>query len=184
MTLYVVIKECEVDLRRQLVEGQVQVPSVGSVAKVARIHPPFVVLDRVTEEVRPVTEYLEDLALSDCSPLTCRSYAYGLLRWFRLLWVLEVDWERATEADVAAMVGWLRSVPNPQRRRRTPGAPEPGSVNLRTGKPTLALGYAKRTINHALSVVSGFYEFHAHRGHGPVINPVPSSPQRRRVLSH
>ncbi|MEU7863927.1 site-specific integrase [Nonomuraea sp. NPDC049141] len=184
MALYVVIKECGVDLRRQLMEGRVQVPSVGSVATVARIHPPFVVLDRATEQIRPVTEYLEDLALSDSSPLTCRSYAYGLLRWFRLLWLLEVDWERATEADVAAMVGWLRSAPNPQRRRRVPGAPEPGSVNLRTGKPTLARGYAKRTINHALSVVSGFYEFHGHRGHGPVINPVPSSPQRRRALSH
>lgn len=82
------------------------------------------------------------------------------------------------------MVGWLRTAPNPQRRRRAPGAPEPGSVNLRTGKQSLALGYAKRTINHALSVVSGFYEFHGHRGHGPVINPVPSSPQRRRALSH
>ncbi|WP_406318201.1 hypothetical protein OHA77_12565 [Streptosporangium sp. NBC_01639] len=79
------------DLRRQLMEGRVQVPNVGSVAQVARIHPPFIVLDRATEEVRPVTEYLEDLALSDCSPLTCRSYAYGLLRWFRLLWLLEVE---------------------------------------------------------------------------------------------
>ncbi|MFC5830977.1 site-specific integrase [Nonomuraea insulae] len=90
------------------------------------MHPPFVVLDRAAKELRPVTEYLEDLALSDCSPLTCRSHAYGLLRWFRLLWILEVHWERATEADVAAMVGWLRSAPNPQRRRRTPGVPEPG----------------------------------------------------------
>ncbi|MEV8636055.1 site-specific integrase [Streptosporangium sp. NPDC051023] len=78
----------------------------------------------------------------------------------------------------------MRSAPNPQRHRRTLGAPEPGSVNLRTGKPTLPQGYAKRTVNHVLSVVSGFYQFHGHRGHGPVINPVPSSAQRRRALSH
>jgi integrase len=47
-----------------------------------------------------------------------------------------------------------------------------------------AAGYAPRTINHALSVISGFYEFHAHHGAGPVLNPVPGSAQRRRALSH
>jgi hypothetical protein len=32
--------------------------------------------------------------------------------------------------------------------------------------------------------VSGFYEYHGHYGRGPVINPVPSSAERRRALSH
>jgi len=35
-----------------------------------------------------------------------------------------------------------------------------------------------------LSVVSGFYDYHGHHGRGPVANPVPSSPQRRRALVH
>jgi integrase len=33
-------------------------------------------------------------------------------------------------------------------------------------------------------VVSGFYQFQAHHGRGPVRNPVPVSAQRRRVLAH
>lgn len=88
MALHVVIKEKPVDLRRQLMEGCASVPRVGSVIKVERIHPPFVVLDPAGAEVVDVTEYLRDLALGDGSLLTCRSYAFGLLRWFRLLWLL------------------------------------------------------------------------------------------------
>uniref|UniRef100_UPI003F49643B tyrosine-type recombinase/integrase n=1 Tax=Amycolatopsis sp. CA-096443 TaxID=3239919 RepID=UPI003F49643B len=184
MALHVVIKEKPVDLRRQLMEGRASVPRVGSVIKVERIHPPFVVLDPAGVEIVDVTEYLRDLALGDGSPLTGRSYAFGLLRWFRLLWLLGVAWQKATEAEVAVLVGWLRTAPNPQRRRSAPGAGGPGAINPRTGKPMLATGYARTTINHALSSVSGFYEYHGHHGRGPVVNPVPSSPQRRRALAH
>jgi hypothetical protein len=57
-------------------------------------------------------------------------------------------------------------------------------VNARTGKPTLAAGYAPSTIAHALTVVHGFYEYHRHYGRGPVVNPVPQSPDRRTRLAH
>jgi hypothetical protein len=157
---------------------------VGSVVKVARSHPPFVVLDRDDVEVEPATEFLRDLVLGDASPLTCRSYAYDPLRWLCLLWTLEVAWDRATESEVAVMVGWLRTAANPQRTRRKTNLQAPGTVNLRTGKPVLAAGYAWSSINHALSAVSGFYEYHGHYGRGPVANPVPSSPQQRRALAH
>nr|WP_234375427.1 site-specific integrase [Streptomyces sp. CB01373] len=102
----------------------------------------------------------------------------------RVLWLLGVAWEKATEAETAVLAGWLRTASNSQRQRKTVGGPAPGSVNLRTGKPVLRAGYAPQTINHALSVVSGFYEFHAHQGEGPVANLVPVSPQRRRALAH
>jgi hypothetical protein len=77
---------------------------------VERVHPPFIVLDQAGVELVDVTEYLRDLALGDASPLTCRSYAFGLLRWFRLLWLLGVAWEKATESDVAVLVGWLVAI--------------------------------------------------------------------------
>ena len=32
-----------------------------------------------------------------------------------------------------------------------------GEVNVRTGKPALAAGYSRSTINHTLAVVSQFY---------------------------
>lgn len=171
------------DPRVLLVEGQADVPRVGKVLPSGRVHPPVIVVDALGFEIEPVTVFLRDLAIGDCSPLTCRSYGFGLLRWFRLLWLLGVAWERATEAEIAVLVGWLRSGANPQRRR-SPGASPAGSVNVRTGKPSLRDGYAPRTINHALSVVSGFYEFHGHHGDGPVVNPVPVSPQRRQALAH
>ncbi|MGY4766362.1 site-specific integrase [Kribbella sp. CWNU-51] len=72
---------------------------------------PRAVVDAAGREVDPVSRYLRDLALGDASSATGRSYAHDLLRWFRLLWFLDVGWEQATEAEVAALVGWLRAAP-------------------------------------------------------------------------
>ena len=86
------------------------------------------------------TSYLRELAASDCSPLTVRSYAFDLLRWFRFLHERLIDWERAERVDVRAFVEHLRAVPNPQRLRRRADAPLPGSVNhgLESGMSTAA----------------------------------------------
>lgn len=102
----------------------------------------------------------------------------------RFLWLLNVTWNKATEGEVAVIVGWLRTAPNPQRRRTRPDAPQPGSVNPRTGKRYLKAGYAPSTINHALTVVASFYDFHRDLGNGPLMNPVPVSEARRRALAH
>jgi len=172
------------DVRRALMKGRCSVPGVGSVAVGRAADLPFVVMDADEREVEPVSAYLRDLALGDASRLTCRSYAFDLLRWHRLLWMLTTPWEKATEAEVAVLVGWLRQAPNPQRRRRSPDSSPPGSVNLKTGKPALRAGYAPRTINHALTVICGYYSFHSRFGDGPVLNPVPVSAERRRALAH
>jgi integrase len=172
------------DLRRQLVEGRRDLRRVGAVVPAEGTFPPFVMLDEVGAEVEPVSRYLRDLALSDVSPLTCRSYGYDLLRWFRVLWVLDVGWERATGSEVDVLVGWMKAARNPQRRRTRQSGTGVGVVKLRTGKPALTEGYAPRTINHCLSAVYGFYAFHGHYGRGPVINPVPSSRARRLTLAH
>jgi integrase len=172
------------DTRRGLMEGLRPVPSVGAVIAGRSVQLPFFVADGAGGEMGPVSAFLRDLMLGDASPLTCRSYAFDLLRWHRLLWCLGTGWEKATEADVATLVGWLRTARNPQRERTRPGSGPAGSVNLKTGKPSLRTGYAPATINHALTVVHGFYSFHGRFGAGPVINPVPVSVQRRQVLAH
>ena len=64
------------------------------------------------------------------------------------------------------LVGWLRTARNPQRERKGPGSAPAGSVNLKTGKPSLRTGYAPATINHALTVMHGFYSFHGRFGGG------------------
>lgn len=171
------------DVRHGLLEGRGSVAAIGAVLASEEPHLPFFAVDAEGTELEPVSAYLRDVMLGDASPLTCRSYAFDLLRWHRLLWCLDIGWEQATEAEVATMVGWLRTARNPQRDRKRSGSP-PGSVNLKTGKPSLRAGYAPSTINHALTVVHGFYSFHGRFGSGPAVNPVPVSAQRRQVLAH
>jgi len=44
---------------------------------------PYAVVDGAGAGVDGVNRYLRDRMLGDISPLTCRSYGYDLLRWFR-----------------------------------------------------------------------------------------------------
>jgi hypothetical protein len=137
-------------------------------------------------EHEAASEYLRELAASDCSPSTLRSYAFDLLRWFRFLHRHLTPWERAERLDVRSFVEWLREAPNPQRLRRRADAPSPGSVNPVTGKPVLAATYASRTINHQLSVLFGFYEWACSSDVGPLVNPVPAQRGRggERLYAH
>jgi integrase len=172
-----------VDLRQSIREGLVGLSQVGEVLVKADGMPPFVVsIDGL--EVEPVSAYLTELILSDTSPLTVESYAYDLLRWWRLLALVDVAWDRASRAEVELMVGWMRSAANPQRRRADLRVAQPGSVNLKTGKPALRAGYAPSTINHQLSVLAAFYEFHLLFGRGPLVNPVPIAAERRHAWEH
>lgn len=139
-----------------MIEGRARLPRIGEVIFGPGLVLPWLVRDGAGREVEPVSSYLRDRMLGDISPLTCRSYAHDLLRWFRVLWAVDVGWEQATEAEVAALVGWLRSAPNPQRARRREGGYAPGSVNPKTGKPLPAAGYAPATIAHNLSVLHEF----------------------------
>ncbi len=167
-----------------MIEGRCALSGLGSVVAGDEVTLPWVVFDGVDREVEAVSNYLRDRLLGDVSPLTCRSYAYDLLRWFRLLWTVDVGWEEATEAEAAALVGWFRNARNPQRRRSTSEGFPAGTVNPKTGKAVLASGYASATVAHNLSVVHGFYDFHLHFGRGPLVNPVPENKARRKALAH
>ncbi|MFD5887164.1 hypothetical protein ACFWHQ_14445 [Streptomyces sp. NPDC060334] len=98
-------------------------------------------VDAADREIEPVSRYLRDLVLGDASALTGRSYGYDLLRWFRVLWAVDVGWEQATEAETTVMaVGWLRTAPNPQRRRSRPDSMPAGvrSSTCRSFRPPSA----------------------------------------------
>lgn len=173
-----------VDIRRAVAEGRVDLPPIGEVRTTDDLLLPYLVVDEEGRGIEPFSAFLRDMMLGDASPLTCRSYGHDLLRWWRLLGLVAVPWDQATRSEVELLVGWLRSARNPQRERKQDGSAPAGSVNLRTGKPTLRQGYARSTINHALSVLSAFYAFHMHFGRGPVVSPVPADAGRRRLLSH
>lgn len=161
------------------------VARVGSVEATDDPTLPWRVLDGAGRPVSPVSEFLRELVACGNSAASCRSYGYDLLRWFRFLAAVGVVWNRAQRGDVRDFVLWQRSSHNPSRDHRRPDAPLPGSVNPRTGKQYLAAGYAPATINHALSVLAEFYDFHLRAGQGPVVSPVPpQSRNGRRVAAH
>ena len=37
--------------------------------------------------------------------MTCRGYGFDVLLWHRLLWLLEIEWDRATEACGTGPIG-------------------------------------------------------------------------------
>jgi integrase len=168
-------------VRRGLADGTVDLARLGRVVVGPGAEEPYVLDDPDGRGVGPVRSWMRYLAVCDHSPRTMRSYCYAAMTWFRVLWMLDVPWDRATEAETAVMVGWLRAAPNPQRRR---GTGVPGGVNIKTGKPNLGSGYGAATINLTLAAIHAFYDFHAQWAHGPVVNPVPASPHRRRALAH
>ncbi len=134
--------------------------------------------------VEPVSEYLLELMASDYSPASVKSYAYALLDWFRFLHTARVAWCDAGRVEVRDYVLHLRAAENPYRRRTKAATPAPGAVNPRTGKPSLAPGYKAATINHRLSIIKSFYDYHRGHGIGSALNPVPTRPPGERPNAH
>lgn len=165
-------------------DGEEPVQRLGRVFRSSAGTPPWILLDGNGTEVVSATAYLRELALSDVADGSLRAYAYGLLRWFRVLWHLNVEWDAAARTDVEVLVGSLRNGVNYQRERRNVDASPAGVVNIKTGKRSLAKGYAPTGINHTLSVVSGFYSFHAEHSRGPLVSPVPVNRARAIAMRH
>ena len=102
----------------------------------------WVVQDAEGLIVGPVAEFLRDFAARGNSAGSVRSYAYVLLRWWRWLAAVGVDWDRATAAEVRDLVLWLQLHPKPRRSARTLSADLVGTVNPKTGKQYLDDHYA------------------------------------------
>jgi integrase/recombinase XerD len=122
--------------------------------------------------VEPIRRFLADFVARDNSAGSVRSYAYGLLRWWRWLRAVGVEWDKATPAEARDLVLWLRQAPKPGRDARTGSARTAGTVNPVTRKRHLGDAYEPRTIRHSNAVVRSFYEFWIEAGAGPLINPV------------
>ena len=156
-------------------------PSWGAVVPTAGLGWHVIGEDGQPEEV--IRAFLLELAATGASVPTRRSYSYDLLRWWRFCAAVGVPWRQAFREEVRDFVRWLQGAANAQRRRsqvRSTGNSRPpaGTLNAVTGKPYLAEGYAPRTINHALTVVSAFYDFAVVAGLGPLTNPVPQQSGR------
>ena len=161
---------------RHRAEG-LPVANVGRVIPRSGV-PGFVVLDAMGEEFAPATEYLLELAASDRSPQTVRTYALSLLRFLRFLWAVGVSWDQATSVEARDFVLWARQAEKFVGNRNVPQ--RRGSRNLVTGKRHLGVRYSSSTINHTTTVCKEFYAFQLRMGDGPIVNPF----ELRRGRSH
>ena len=128
------------------------------------------------------TEWRLQLVASDCSRHTVRAYAMSLLRFLRFCWATECRWDQVSERVVRDFVLWARQADKFTGAKNPPGPRLP--VNRVTGKKVQTARYAPATINHTLSAVHEFYEFHREWGEGPLVNPVPVAGRHRHQLLH
>jgi integrase/recombinase XerD len=146
---------------------------------------PYCVLDCGGRPVVPVQRFLRDLVARGMSGTTVRSYAYALLRWWRFLIAVEVDWRRATPAEARDFVLWFQRATKDDRAARTESRATAGTVNPITRKRYQGDNYMVATIRHSNAVVRAFYTFWLEIGEGPLVNPVLLDHSRgRRANAH
>ncbi|MFF5759645.1 tyrosine-type recombinase/integrase [Streptomyces longwoodensis] len=168
-------------------------PEIGKVLKTGDPWEPYQLLDPSGRPVEPVAVYFKDLMAGPYSPLTLRSYGMDLLRWWRYLWVLGIEWDRATSEDARDFMLWMKLADKPVRvhwrhRGKDPSEippprtdrPAPGTPNPVTGKPTVGTKYAPTVRAHCETVLRTFYDWHLNNNSGALlVNPFPLDRSRR-----
>ena len=162
-------------------------PRVGSVVAGDEVWEPWRLLDPCGEAVTPVAAFLRDLQACGRAAATQRSYCSALLRWFRFLWAIDVEWDRATTVEARDFSVWIRlvdkasgAVDGVDSAEGSPDGPGRGRVNPVTGKVSPGRTYGVSTRAHQETVVRGFYDFHLDAGTGPMVNPFPLARISRR----
>lgn len=153
------------------------VPLVGTLQTTADQWLPYRLLDPTGESVEAVSAYFRDLQAAGRSAMTIRSYGLDLLRWYRFLWSIEVDWRRATRVEARDFSRWMLLSGKPSRPHwRHPDKPVPTQPK--------AQPYAASARAHSETVLRCFYDFHLGLGDGPIVNPFPLDRSRRAGRAH
>src|SRR6266700_1593790 len=105
----------------------------------------YVVVDDEGVLVEPVVRYLKYLDRIGVARNTLRSYATALRLYWQYLEQEELDWQQITLDDLSRFVLWLK-LPS-------------GSLKVLPAHP-VEQARSNRTINHTLTVVRGFYDYH------------------------
>lgn len=90
--------------------ASIRLPQWGRVVPAEGLAP-WLVVDSAGVPVEPIRRFLVDFVARDNS--SERSYAYGLLRWWRWLRAVEVEWDQTTPAEVRDLVLWLKQAEKP-----------------------------------------------------------------------
>ncbi len=105
----------------------------------------YVVIDDEGMLVEPIGRYLKYLDRISAARNTLHSYATVLKQYWEYLSQQQLDWQHITLDDLAQFVLWLK-LPT-------------GSLRILPVQP-VPQARSNRTINHALTVLSSFYEYH------------------------
>jgi site-specific recombinase XerD len=135
---------------------KLKVPEVGALAKDSSVVAGYSLLDAGGAAVPAVARYLHHLPARDFAQGSIRTYGQALLRWWRFLAAIEVEWSTAERTDFVDFVIWMRDVASPRH----------GGRKRKRGE-----GYDPTTINLTVSALTDFYEFHERTGDGPRISP-------------
>lgn len=103
------------------------------------------VIDEEGMLVEPIVRYLKFLDQIGAARNTLRSYAIVLKQYWQYLSQQQLDWQHITLDDLAQFVLWLK-LPT-------------GSLRILPVQP-VPQARSNRTINHALAVLSSFYDYH------------------------
>ena len=105
----------------------------------------YVVIDEEGELVEPIVRYLKYLDCVGSARQTLGSYAYSLKHYWEYLSQQQLDWQQVTLDDLSRFVLWLK-LPS-------------GSLKVLPARP-VPQARSNRTINHTLTVVRSFYDYH------------------------
>ncbi len=105
----------------------------------------YVVIDEDGGLVEPIVRYLKYLDCVGSARQTLRSYAYSLKHYWEYLTQQQLDWQQVTLDDLSRFVLWLK-LPS-------------GSLKVLPAHP-VPQARSNRTINHTLTVVRSFYDYH------------------------
>jgi integrase/recombinase XerD len=105
----------------------------------------YVVIDDTGILVEPIARYLKYLDRIGSARQTLRSYAHSLKHYWEYITQQHLDWQQVTLDDLSRFVLWLK-LPS-------------GSLKILPVHP-VPQARSNRTINHALTVVRSFYDYH------------------------
>lgn len=158
--------------------SSLKVPLLGRLDATGGSWCPYQLLDATGAVVAAADAYLLDLQAAGCAPATVRSYGMDLLRWFRFLWAIEVEWDRATRVEARDFARWMLVAGQPARAHWRAGNREAAPVRQQ------AVPYSPAVRAHAETVLRSFYAFHLGVGTGPLLNPFPLDRSRRGGRAH
>ena len=92
------------------------VPQHGSLEVTGDLFVPYRLVDGDGAVIVPAAAFFAELAACGRPATTQRSYGMDLLRWFRFVWALRVDWDQATRVEARDFCRWLQLTTKPVRR--------------------------------------------------------------------